>query len=180
MLKQITREAHRVPIRHVAPPPHPPRISPLWSAVSFRPLHLFMCLFIISSTVSERRLLLVRTVINSSNLPPAFIRLPLYPSIFSLPSTFRCCRCQQMMGTQVNDSFPQILTDSFCFLSFFSPALTSRQVWLFDAILADANASPPLLVFSLFFARISVRFVKKVNSATAQPGSSSVGAMLRG
>lgn len=103
----------------------------------------------------------MRTVINSSNLPPAFIRLPLYPSIFSLPSTFRCCRRQQMMGTQVNDSFPQILTDSFCFLSFFSPALTSRQVWLFDAILADANASPPLLVFSLFFARISVKFVKK-------------------
>lgn len=34
--------------------PSPPRISsPLWSAVSFRPLHLFMCLFIISSAVSE-------------------------------------------------------------------------------------------------------------------------------
>lgn len=106
----------------------------------------------------------MRTVINSSNLPLAFIHLPLYPSIFSLPSTFHCCRRQRMMGTQVNDSFPQILTDSFCFMSFF-PALTSRQVWLFDVFLADANASPPLLGF---FARISIKFVKKVNSATTQ------------
>lgn len=54
----------------------------------------------------------MRTVINSSNLPLAFIRLPLYPSIFSsytdapavapLPSTFHCRRCQQMMEALVH------------------------------------------------------------------------------
>lgn len=59
----------------------------------------------------------MRTVINSSNLPLAFIHLPLYPSIFSMPSTFHC---QQMMGTQAADTFPQILTLSVCLMSFFS------------------------------------------------------------
>lgn len=33
--------------------PPPPYFLPLQSAVSFKPLHLFMCLFIISSAVSE-------------------------------------------------------------------------------------------------------------------------------
>lgn len=47
--------AHQAPqYPAIPPPPHPtPIFSPLWSAVSSRPFHLFMCLFIISSAASE-------------------------------------------------------------------------------------------------------------------------------
>lgn len=55
------------PICLTSPPSSPTpilRLLPLQSAVSSRPLHLFMCLFIISSAAARRHLV-VRTVINS-------------------------------------------------------------------------------------------------------------------
>lgn len=92
MLKQITREAHRVPICLTPHPPpqfthHPSHFLPLRSAISFKPLHLFMCLFIISSAVSElKRHLVVRTVINSLIPLPLSLALLSYPPLF-IPSS---------------------------------------------------------------------------------------------
>lgn len=59
---------------------HPLHQLPLRSAVSSRPLHLFMCLFIISmaASESERRHLVVRTVINSLKLLPLASSLHLH------------------------------------------------------------------------------------------------------
>lgn len=77
------------PLPHPNSRTSPPHFLPLRSAVSFKPLHLFMCLFIISLAVSElKRHLVVRTVINSLIPLPLSLTLLSYLPLF-IPSSHR-------------------------------------------------------------------------------------------
>lgn len=83
----------------------------------------------------------MRAVINSSNLPLAFIRLPLYPSIFSsrrsaAAAASRCRRHQQMMECFSNTC---VLVCHDAFNNTFSSGIPSFCNSLLVAILAIAT-----------------------------------------